>query len=85
MEKSLDKIAWDDLFGEICANCKGPKRAKDSFCRCCYFELPKKFRGALYTPMSDGYASIYDEAKDWLRIEGQRFKAQAEVGARKLP
>lgn len=76
MEKSLVNIAWDDLMSNRCV-CGVGKKKQQSFCRACYFALPASLRSRLYTAMSDGYAEIYDEAKDWLRINTDRLKASA--------
>lgn len=65
--KTLTDIAWDDLMSETCANCKGRKYKKMSFCSNCYYKLPESTRKALYTAMSDGYAEIYDEAVELLK------------------
>lgn len=67
--KSLTEIAWDDLLSEICGHCGRKKQVKHSFCRRCYFALPDRLRKRLYTPMSEGYAEIYDEAKTYLQCE----------------
>jgi predicted amidophosphoribosyltransferase len=65
--RSLTDIAWDELMSEVCANCGNAKRKKMSFCSKCYYKLPEEVRNNLYTAMSDGYAEIYDEAKELLK------------------
>lgn len=71
--RSLSAIAWDDLFSEVCI-CGQKKQKRQSFCRSCYFELPQNLRMNLYKSMSDGYAEVYDEAKDYLKNETNRLK-----------
>lgn len=66
LSRSLNQIALDDLHSTICA-CGQNKASMQSFCRRCYFALPTEMRKRLYTLMPE-YAGIYDEAKDWLRI-----------------
>lgn len=72
--RSLRQIAWDDLFSEKCI-CGNKKQVKQSFCKTCYFELPQNMRYNLYKTFDDGYAEIYDEAKDYLKNETNRIKA----------
>ena len=66
--RSLITIARDELDSDVCAACGGEKKKRQSFCRQCYFSLPKAMQMSLYKPFSEGYAEIYDEAKDWLKI-----------------
>ena len=67
LSENLEQQALRELKSETCAACDKPKMSGHSFCKSCYFALPEKTRHLLYTPMSDGYATIYDEAKDDLR------------------
>lgn len=76
LTKSLVQIVLEELrdsichaphptvLGNICARRKSPMQ---SFCRSCYFKLPEKARRELYKSMADGYAEIYDEAKELLK------------------
>lgn len=66
MSESLEHQAVRELAGEQC-ECGGMKRKMQSFCSRCYFKLSKKTQRALYTPFSEGYAEIYDRAKEELR------------------
>jgi len=76
MERSLEKQALEELDGKTCY-CGAEKKAGQSFCSRCYFSLPKETQRALYRHISEGYAGIYDEAKDWLRINTDRIKGHA--------
>lgn len=67
LSESLEVQALRELKSETCAVCDKSKTSGNSFCKSCYFSLPEKTRHLLYTPMSEGYATIYDEAKDDLR------------------
>ena len=67
LSESLEEQALRELGSETCAACERHKESGQSFCKSCYFHLPPKTRNALYTAMSDGYANIYDEAKQDLR------------------
>ena len=68
LTKSLIQIALDNLESTVCPSCGNLKPKRKSFCGPCYWKLPKPTRIALYKPMSEGYAEIYDEALDWLKI-----------------
>ena len=70
---SLKKIALDALYSESCV-CGARKKRYESFCRGCYFALPAGLRNRLYRTMSEGYAEIYDQARDFLRLETDRLK-----------
>lgn len=65
---SLLAQALKELDGEVCY-CGAEKKKGRSFCSRCYFSLPKRLQSALYKHISEGYAEVYDEAKDFLRIE----------------
>lgn len=56
--------AYRELGATTCAGCGGSKRAKQSFCRNCYYSLTPQMRSKLYDP--DGYAETYTEAKELL-------------------
>jgi hypothetical protein len=73
LSESLVDIAWRELFSAVCV-CGAAKKPHQSFCRECYFALPKGLRNRLYLSMSEGYAEIYDEAKDFLKIETDRCR-----------
>jgi hypothetical protein len=72
LSESLNAQALRELRETKCAVCGAAKKSGESFCKACYFTLPGVKRRALYAPMSDGYGTIYDEAKAWLKIEGGR-------------
>lgn len=65
---SLVAQALQDLDSTTCY-CGNEKGKGKSFCKRCYFSLPKKIQHDLYKHISEGYAEVYDEAKDFLRIE----------------
>lgn len=75
---SLETIARNELKSETCV-CGEPKQKMQSFGRLCYYALPKNLSQKLYKPFSDGYASIYDEAKDWLRVNTDRLKKEVKL------
>lgn len=64
-ERSPEEIALADLNSGTCF-CGTKKQVKYSFCRFCYYELPRKMRLALWTPMPK-YAEEYEKAQVWLR------------------
>lgn len=69
--RSLVVHALTALRGEMCV-CGARKRSMQSFCGKCWRALPGSMREDLYKPVSEGYAEIYAEAKEWLRDEGRR-------------
>ncbi len=70
--ESLEQEALRILGSTTCV-CGSAKERGDSFCRKCYFSLTPSLRGKLYAPLSDGYASMWDEARDYLRTETDRI------------
>lgn len=68
MSLSLIQQALQELDGTVCY-CGAEKKKGQSFCKRCYFSLPKNMQRDLYKHISEGYAEIYDSAKDFLRIE----------------
>ncbi len=72
MAESLIQTALRELDSEICL-CGKRKKKRESFCRDCYFSLPQGLRNRLYRTMSEGYAEIYDLAKDYLKYETDRI------------
>ena len=66
MNEALEHQAMREYVSDQCA-CGSRKKKTQSFCRSCYFKLSRKTQHALYTPFSEGYAEIYDRAKEELR------------------
>lgn len=77
--KSLVEQAWDRLYSSTCV-CGQKKEIKKSFCRFCYYELPRKLRLALWTPMP-AYAEEYDKACKWIEAHRAERKQRADSGA----
>ena len=65
--RSLRDIARDSLDSTECPHCHNSKESGQSFCRRCYFALPKNLRMALYKTFSEGYVDHWDEAREWLK------------------
>ncbi len=78
LTESLVATALRELESQTCI-CGQPKRRNESFCRQCYFALHPGVRSQLYRTFSDGYAEIYDLAKDWLRTHTDRLSASARL------
>ncbi len=72
LSESLQQQALRELGSQSCV-CGNEKKKGESFCRQCYFGLPKGLRNRLYRTFSEGYPEIYDEAKDWLRENTSRL------------
>ena len=68
--RSLRQQAREELRSETCV-CGRKKAYGHSFCGGCYHALPAGKQRALYTTFADGYAEIYDEAKELLKAEGR--------------
>ena len=66
LSESLAGQARRELLSQRCV-CGNWKRCGHSFCVRCFRSLSPKTRSALYTPFSEGYAEIYDRAKEELR------------------
>lgn len=50
------------LRGTTCPACGERKRARQSFCRVCYFKLPVDLRKAIYNLIGDGYEEAHADA-----------------------
>lgn len=68
LSESLNARAIRELGEAVCPACENPKKPGVSFCWDCYRALPNDLRLALGHTMSDDYATAYDEAKEWLRV-----------------
>lgn len=54
-----------ELAGTTC-QCGYQKQARQTFCKGCYFALPRPMRQSLYRQIGNGYEKAYDEAKRFL-------------------
>lgn len=54
-----------ELFGTRCL-CGSAKESRQTFCRRCYFRLPKELRIALYRRLGHGYEDAYQRAAKFL-------------------
>lgn len=52
----------DDLKSDKCRPCGGKKKPMNTFCRKCFYRLPKEMRTALYQHIGDGYEAAYNAA-----------------------
>ncbi len=66
--ESLMQEAVRELGAVRCASCGGAKARGKSFCGACWYALPEGLRRGLWKTLSEGYATAYDEAKEWLRV-----------------
>ncbi|MCI0626023.1 MAG: DUF2797 domain-containing protein [Acidobacteria bacterium] len=69
LTESLQQQALRELGETVCPNCGAGKKRGHSFCWPCFRTLPEGMRKRLYSTFSEGYPNIYDEAKQWLKIE----------------
>lgn len=82
--ESLVEEALGELKSDMCL-CGARKKSGESFCRACYYALPPGLRHRLYLPLSEGYAAIWDQARDYLKQETNRIPAQPAAKQEKLP
>jgi ribosomal protein L40E len=54
-----------ELIGTTC-RCGATKASKNTFCRKCFYNLPRERRDALYRLMGEGYEQAYQAASDYL-------------------
>ena len=75
MLESLVQSAERDYNADFCL-CGSGKEPGKFFCKACYWALPNGIRRRLgSTSGRQANASLYDEAKDWLRINTGRLAA----------
>lgn len=72
MKLSLVQQALAELHATRCY-CGAGKSSGKSFCGKCYYSLPKQTQRDLYKHINEGYANIYDDAKEWLRLNTDRI------------
>jgi hypothetical protein len=72
MSESLEQEALRVLGSGFCL-CGLVKDSNRPFCKDCYFALPEGLRSGLYKLMSEGWVTAWDEARDWLKYNTQRF------------
>ncbi len=58
-----------ELNGREC-RCGHPKKARQTFCRDCYYRLPRAMRQALYDLVGNGYEEAYEQAAGFLASGG---------------
>lgn len=59
------------LRSETCPACEKPKRRKQTFCRACYFSLPKGLQKRLYRGLGNGYEQAFADSMELLQQEGE--------------
>lgn len=75
LTESLVDIALRELDSTTCV-CGATKRRRNSFCSKCFYRLPRGLRNRLYRTVAEGYAEIYDEAKDYLKAGTREGEAR---------
>jgi len=79
LSESLKAQAVRELRETRCV-CGAGKTSGHSFCFACYAALDTEHRRGLLRTFSEDYASAYDEAKDFLRIETDRLNQKPLFG-----
>jgi hypothetical protein len=74
--EQLDLV--EELRGTTC-RCGNHKAHVQTFCRECYYSLPKRLRAALYHLIGDGYEEAYDAATTFLEGDHGRRSDQVEA------
>ena len=59
-----------ELYAEQC-RCDRPKERGETFCKRCYFNLPKPMRQALYRRVGEGYEAAYAAAVKHIQGGGE--------------
>lgn len=57
-----------ELIGTAC-QCGSEKVKHQTFCRKCYFALPRHIQNRLYQKVGNGYEEAYQEAVDFLSLK----------------
>lgn len=60
-----DKSLMGELLGTQC-RCGATKAKRTSFCRKCFYTLPRERRDALYQRVGQGYEQAYEAACEYL-------------------
>lgn len=55
-----------DLSSTTCPACKKTKKARQTFCRSCYYKLPISKRQDLYKRVGEGYEEAYEALRAML-------------------
>jgi len=72
MSTSLEetRALLHELLGRVCF-CGAKKRARQTFCRACFFRLPKPLATPLYHRFGQAYEEAYAEARRFLGLESE--------------
>jgi len=63
-----------ELRGNVC-RCGKRKIERQTFCRACYFSLPRDVQRDLYKRVEEGYVAVYEKACGILRLPLPEVKA----------
>jgi len=74
LSESLLRAQAERELRETRCVCGAAKEKGKSFCLHCFVALPIEMRRQLVQKTREEYATAYDEAKDFLRIETDRLK-----------
>jgi hypothetical protein len=66
LSESPNQQALREFESTTCAICRKAKKARQSFCVRCYFNLPAEMKTDLYKRFGQGYEDAYHSAKDYL-------------------
>lgn len=66
----LLRLALHELRGVTC-RCGAPKITMQTFCRRCYYSLPRQNQRALYQRVGEGYEAAYLQAIEFLVAKGR--------------
>ena len=70
MSAELANRLVKELVGTKCT-CGAQKRSKQTFCRNCYYSLPRDTRNSLYNRIGEGYEEAYLNAVEILKEKGE--------------
>ena len=69
MNDSIANLLIVELAGTRC-RCGRPKLPKQTFCRQCFFKLPRELRRAVYARVGNGYEIAYVRSVRFLAATG---------------
>lgn len=69
---ALLRLVIHELAGIVC-RCGRPKQERQTFCRKCYYSLPRPQQRALYQRVGEGYEAAYVKAVEFL-VAAQRME-----------
>jgi len=74
------RVLIASLRSTVCPACGGEKASRQSFCRNCYFVLPRHRRTSLYKRVGQGYESAFHAALQELNVDTPTWPDEKKYG-----